>query len=248
MICPNCGEPMKEEIFDNQTVLHCINCGSSFFEENGINRISEKSAETIASEKKQSIVSAKEKFCPRDKTKLQPLEDKESIPSHIYLLSCKTCRGVFAYANDLRAFKRAQNVKIEYFKLWNIPLPSMRTVMVFASLVLVAGSVLVTLTSFTKTASQQIQASDLVKRVEVIRSGHYVLLNFQTTVLVQSQIIFQDKTSNTSVQKNISTSPSTFHSLTTGDINLDDEIFYSILLIDEKGKVTITEEKKLITN
>src|SRR4051794_29741987 len=40
MHCPNCSQIMISAIYDEQTVLHCRTCGSSFFEENGINHIS----------------------------------------------------------------------------------------------------------------------------------------------------------------------------------------------------------------
>lgn len=246
MSCPNCNEPMREQIYDNQTVLHCGNCGGSFFEENGINRISEKTAKLIASEKKDSIVHARQKFCPRDKTTLSAIDDAESVPPGVVLLSCTTCRGIFAYPNDLLAFKKGQSVKIEYFKLWNIPLPSMKSVMVFASLFIVAVSVFATFSLYTGNQARQTQASDLMTSLDITRSGHYVLISFATTLPFKSEILFRNKTKNQSVKKSISDTPIGFHHLTTGDVDLEGELFYTIILTDGKGKVIVTEEKKLV--
>ena len=64
MSCPNCSQTMVSAVYDGQNVLHCRTCGSSFFEENGINHISLESAETLANDQQEAIIIGKPKICP----------------------------------------------------------------------------------------------------------------------------------------------------------------------------------------
>ena len=139
MICPNCGAKLKLTDFNNIIFNHCPNCGGSFFGDNQINRISLKQARKLNKSKSSDIISSEEKICPIDGIPMSRLTNK-SIPHHVTLLGCNKCKSVFAYPNDLVEFKKAQQVKINYFKSWRLPLPSLKSVLVYASFIIVSLS------------------------------------------------------------------------------------------------------------
>lgn len=245
MTCPNCSHPMNYVCLDNQNILHCDNCGSSFFEENGINRITFASAEKLASDKKTDEIFGREKLCPNDHLCLKPLSSSEAVPQNISVLKCSRCHGVFAFPDDLLAFKKAQTTKIEFFKAWFKPLPSLRTVLVISFTAIVVGSVFYQLNTFFKNYSQPSQASDLITKINFTRSGRYLLVFFKTKTPMRSKIIFEDKTNGKRTEKTISNLQLTVHQVTISDLSLDDEIWYQIVLTDKQGKETKTEMKKI---
>lgn len=248
MKCPNCKENLNEDVVDNQNILHCPNCGGTFFQENGINRITLESAQNLATDLKTNIISDIDKTCPKDQTIILPFRSDESIPQDVTLLHCTTCKGIFAFPNDLLIFKKAQNAKIDYFKLWNIPLPSIKSVAVLSVILFVSILSLAAYTYFQKQNIYFIQAQDQIKNIYITSSNRYLLISFKTIVPLKSRVIFTDKTSNQITEKVISPNPVTMHLLSTGDINLEDEVYYQIVLTDKNGAESRTEIKKLEIN
>jgi len=230
---------------DKQVILHCANCGASFFEENGINRLSLQSAEKLAADRKTDDISGAEKLCPLDHAPLRSIEPSEAVPPNITLLKCEHCRGIFVFPDDLLAFKKAQSAKIEYFRAWAKPLSSIKTVAIVSLTALVLGTVIYQSNSFINRFSQYTQASDLITKINFARSGRYLMVFFKTKIPVSSKIIFEDRTVNSKVEKIINQQLSTIHQLTTGDLNLENEIWYQIILIDQQAKETKTDFKQL---
>lgn len=255
MLCPNCGQAMNLVTADNQKILHCSNCGGSFFEENGINRISLTTAQNLADDKKSDEISGSEKKCPKDENLLKPISTNFNqfqpiltpIPPDVTLLRCSKCRGIFAYPDDLVKFKQAQVAKIEYFKLWQLPLPSLKSVIILGVTALIFTAVLVNYTYF-QNGLYSTKASDLIKKFYISSSNNYLFLFFKTEKPFRSKIIFEDATNKKTINKIISSQPKTIHQLTTGDINLENEIYYQIVLMDEKGREIKTEVRKLKIN
>ena len=245
MSCPNCKEIMQTVILDNQIILHCSLCGASFFEENGINRISFESAEKLFEEKKNTEVSGQEKLCPKDKTILKPIVNQENIPTEVTLLRCSTCKGIFVFADDLINFKKAQEAKIDYFKAWNIPLPSLKAVVVLSFVALVSAAIFSRFILFQRGPYRYTNATDLIKNIYLSKSGRYLFISFKTDYPFRSKIIFNDKTANITISKNISQKLTFIHFLTTTDIDFNHQYNYQIILIDNKGQEITTEEKEL---
>lgn len=245
MTCPNCSHMMNYVNLDKQNILHCGNCGTSFFEENGINRISKESAEKLAMDKKTEEIEGQEKLCPLDHSRLIP-QSEEVTPQGVVILKCSKCQGVLAFPDDLLNFKKAQAAKIEFFKAWSKPLPSLRTVLVISFTAVVLGSVFYQFNNFFKYSSAPSQASNLIKNITISKSGRYLLIFFKTQTPFQSKIIFQDLTTNSQIEKTINQSPTTIHQLTTGDLNLENQILYQIILINSQGVESKTDLKKLL--
>lgn len=244
MSCPNCGQVLKEMQLDNQAILHCQNCGGSFFEENGINRITLKTAEALSNDRQTSEISGSQKYCPKDHTLLTPLENDQSIPADVTILTCQTCRGVFCYPDDLSQFKNAQMAKVNYFKAWHLPLPSLQAVFIL-SVVTFVGISFFSLIFFQKQNLTGSQAQDVVKQVYITHSGRYVFISFTTVTPVSSGITFIDKTINAVNYQVVSGQPKTIHTLTTANLNLKDDLYYQIQLINSQGNTIETDVNKL---
>ena len=243
MNCPNCTLPLTSMARDDQEILHCKNCGGSFFEENGINRITIQTAQELHDDQQSDELSGKEKLCPKDATKLNVMSLNEAVPQHVILLQCAKCKGIFTYAEDLVSFKKAQQAKINYFAAWNIPLPALRSVAVL-SFVAFFAAILFTNYLYVK-PNVPTQAEEVVKRVYITNSGIYLFMSFETTKPVSASVLFRDTSTGKEVIKNINTEPQTSHQLTVSGIPFTSTITYQIIMKDTVGKEVKTEFKKL---
>jgi len=246
MACPNCGNEMRKNNIDNQTVYHCDKCGGSFFEENGINRISENSANALSLDKQNEEISGSEKHCPKDNTLLKTISNEKNIPSTITLLQCSLCKGIFAYPDDLIKFKLAQNAKLNYFKAWDIPLPSLQSILVltFVGIISIAG--FSSYMYLQKGSVQQSQAQDMIKKINISRKGEYLFISFNTALPYKSTIFFRDSVTGKTTNKIISGQPSLIHYVITSEINFDNTVYYQIVLEDKEKNKLETEEKRLM--
>ena len=94
----------------------------------------------------------------------------------------------------------------------------------------------------------RIQAEDMIQKIFVTISNRYLFISFKTLSPLKSRIIFTDLTTNQTVEKIVTGKMETFHQLTTADVNIEDEIYYQIILTDEKERETKTEMKRLEMN
>ena len=244
MICPNCEQSMNYINQDRQHILHCSNCGASFFEINSINQISQLTAQKLNEDKKTDEVLGHTKLCPKDKATLVSYEDAETIPQGVTLLKCPKCQGIFTYPDDLVNFKTAQIAKLKYFSTWHKALPSLKSILVLTFVSFVSVSI------FTGYILQQgnisqTQAQNLIKKVYISVTGQYVFVSFNTEIPMTSIIAFKNIDTGVVTTKTISEELKTFHHIATGDINPNDNIYYQIQLKDNKGNVIKTETKKL---
>ncbi len=241
MSCPNCKEELQEQITDGQTIWHCKNCGGTFFEENGINRISISTAEKLSQDKQSEEILSEAKLCPRDHTPLTVINHSEAVPTTVTLLECATCHGVFTYPDDLVRFKQAQLAKIQYFKIWNIPLPGLKSVIVL-SVALFASAFL--LSTFFNQQLTPTQAEDVVKNVHISQSNRYLFISFRTTIPVMSRIVFTNTATGVRVEKQMQTNLSTLHYLTVTEFPAQ-TVSYQIILRSKSGEEFKTKETPL---
>lgn len=235
---------MNTVFLDGQTVLHCLNCGGSFFEENGINRLSLKSAEKLAEDKKNDEIQGHKKLCPKDKSTLTNLNQSEAIPNTVTLLKCPLCNGVFSFPDDLINFKNAQQVKISYNKIWNIPLSSLKSVLVLSFVLVLSASIFANL--FLRNQPSRINAEDVITKAYISVSGRFLFVSFSTKSPYRSSILIQDTSNDSTFKKTVSDSLTTYHSLTTTDLEPKESMYYRIILTDQSGNTIETERKKLL--
>lgn len=243
MICPNCKKKMKEKLLDKQSLYHCGNCGSSFFEQNGINRITLKSASELSHEKKEDLYTPDQKKCPRDNTDMKEIDNEDSIPREVSLFQCPVCWGIFVYPQDLIVFKKAQKVKIQFFKLWGKPLPSVQNILVFGFITLVSVSLLGAMVTLQKQKADVSQASGPAKgvRFEMMKNG--LVVYFTTTLPYQSKIVMTDPVKDISIVKTLSDTPVMIHILNIKDVDIQKGMTYHLELRDENGTLTTTDEQ-----
>ena len=76
-------------------------------------------------------------LCPTCREELLRAHEKAMAPN-VLAYYCTTGHGYFFLTGNLRTFRQAQVARISYHKLWDIPIPPLRTVLL-ASLVLLTG-------------------------------------------------------------------------------------------------------------
>lgn len=243
MNCPNCSQAMSVVNFDNQIILHCATCGSSFFEKDGLRRISAASARKLAEDAQDHYVLGNKKVCPKDHVDLVQVENDPSLPKNTVLLRCPTCEGIFAYPDDLLKYKGVHDPSpISALSLKLLPAP--KTIFMLSFLAILSFAALLNFGSIARNMSTGSKADEMVKKVMTTTDNtkHYLFFDFFTEAAVTSKVKFIDKTSGTEIMKNVSLEPKTIHHLATSDIDLTHNIYYQIFL---GSNTSPTVEKKL---
>ncbi len=241
MLCPYCGKNFKLFHKDNQDVYHCINCGASFFEENGINRISLTSALSLPSGSKQIQFIDGIKVCPRDQTPLIVYRNEDAVPREVTLMKCTLCKGILSTKADLIWFKRAQHVKIRFFKLWGKPLPSVQTILVLSFLSVVSASLVGSLLTSKTSNTQQSQAQDVIEKPTFHYYAHTLYITYTTRNAYTSVITITNTTSHEVITKTVSTTPTNIHLLSIENWDATASYTYQITATSETGTVIKTD-------
>lgn len=213
---------MNVRNIDNEIVLHCSTCGSSFFDKNGINKITASSARTLTEEAQGQYVLGNQKICPKDKSMLLEKIDT-SLPKNTILLECPSCEGIFAYPDDLlkyKGIKAPQPLSSGAFKL----LPAPKSLFMLASFAVLTVAVLLNTGSF----STNTRAEKVVGKVYLSTSGSLLSVSFKSEVTEISTIIFYDLNRKETGRYVISSKPKTVHVGTIRGFDKNRDAFYSI--------------------
>ena len=182
MHCPNCKHILTTVTLENIVIEHCNYCGGSLFEENEINRITEKDAEKLALMKQSDSISGGEKFSPRDGTIMERVQN-DSIPQHVTLLRAASTGEIFAFPEDLIEFKSAQSAKINYYKSWRIPMPALQQVLVLSFVMVFTGAALYMASLLQSPQNQAIQAQELCQGgIEMLTIKDDILVSCLTDI------------------------------------------------------------------
>ncbi len=214
MKCPNCHTNLDTDVYDNIEINHCPSCGGTFFDSNEINRISLETARELSTNKRSDSLSGGEKFCPRDQNIMTTFK-ADSVPQHVTILKCDSCGGAFAFADDLVEFKSAQEVKINYFKIWRIPMPAMRTVLVTSFIAILSLSALTAnYMLLQKPQTTFIQAETICSRLQIINNenGYLAFCDSETPVTSKAKLFCDSGEREIIVSK----AASTIHSIQVG--------------------------------
>lgn len=236
---------MKKEHADSQTFWHCGTCGSTFFEQNGINRISQQTARKIGADKTEVIDLPPELSCPRDESVLIRITDEDAVPTEVELFRCPSCYGLFASATALVHFKKAQRAKIQFFKIWGKPMPSPRAVLAFGIIGALAISFALSVSTSYMRTGQNARADQEISNILLTPVGRSVSISFITSVPFTSEVIIKDGKSSesqtivfskdqTRVHIGIATVPETWKDPT-----------YQIVLTSSKGKKILSDPELL---
>jgi hypothetical protein len=168
---------------------HCSECGSNFFEENQLNRLTLSEALDLVHEKSDDRDYMQIKLCPKDMLPLRLLRE-DSIPAFISIMRCDKCHGLFLSAKDLLAFKRAQHAKIAFYKTWQIPLPSLTSVLVYSFALTFAFATFTFMHNFYQKNATPTQAESIVRNVHVVQNQAVTTIYFTTDKDYSSSITF----------------------------------------------------------
>lgn len=229
--------------FDNQIILHCSTCGSSFFEKDGIKHISASSARKLSDDTQGHYVLGNKKACPKDHAELSPVINDPLLPKNTVLLECPTCKGIFAYPDDLLKYKGVREPSpISSFSLKLLPAP--KTIFMLSVFAVLSFAALLNFGALSRSFSSGSRADEIVRKVVTATDNnrHYLFFDFTTENMTTSRVKFTDKTTGNVVMKAVSQEPKTVHHLITSDIDLSHNIYYQILLGENENA---TAEKKL---
>lgn len=100
-------------------------------------------------------------LCPECKAHLL-LSHADNIPAGISAFHCPVGHGYFFPAGELTKFKTAQQAKIAYHKLWNIPLPSVASVLLAGVVVILLSGIIATTIAIRQQQTNVSQARQLL--------------------------------------------------------------------------------------
>jgi DNA-directed RNA polymerase subunit M/transcription elongation factor TFIIS len=244
MLCPNCGQQMTVRNVDNEIVLHCATCGSSFFDKGSINRISQNSARTLTDEAQGQYILGNQKLCPKDKSILLEKVDA-TLPKNTILLECPSCEGIFAYPDDLlkyKGVKAAAPLASGAFKL----LPAPKNLFMLASFAVLTVAVLLNTGSF----SSNTRASNTTGKVTLSVSGPVLSVYFTSDIAQPAEIIFYNAQRQLTKRFPINpgektSSGKTYYSTNIRGFDRNTDAFYKVIFTGTDEKTIPFEEVQL---
>jgi Zn-finger nucleic acid-binding protein len=227
-------------------VDHCTNCGSTFFDENEINRITLSDALYLSRQQMTQTISGEEKHCPRDKTVMLTYQ-QESIPQHVTLLHCEKCGGIFTFADDLVTFKKAQSSKINYYKDWNIPAPKIQNFVVLGLVGLIVLSTIYLGQRVQSPTTTQTQATGFFSQPTILKTDQNTVLCFTTKYALKSDITFTNTKTGMQSTRVISALPQKTHcaSIPISQIPSNGTYLYKLLLKSDRSTI-VTEARPFV--
>ena len=244
MICPHCAAPLHELDLDLQHVFHCVSCGTSIFEDGGINRITSATAKYLKENATLNQDASKEpavKTCPFDQTPLVLRMNQDAIPTHVHLLHCPKCQRIVAKPQDLLDFKHAQEAKVNYIKAWKLPMPQLRTIFAIVTLGVMSVFGYLSFSQLNKNATLKTQAAEAVDGVQVQVAGRLVVVSFRTEAPVRTALIILEPSSIPKIP--VSGKPNTLHTASFSRPRDARIIRFRVELIDESGRSVLSDEK-----
>ncbi len=117
-------------------------------------------------------------YCPVCTKKLAR-STGDNIPDDVSVYECPNHHGYFFPAGQLAAFKKAQQAKIQYHKIWHVAMPNVGSILL-ASLVLLllSGGLAVTFQGLQQQQNNRLQAKEILIDHAVYHAADY------TTVLI----------------------------------------------------------------
>ncbi|HLL60556.1 MAG TPA: hypothetical protein VK338_02470 [Candidatus Nitrosocosmicus sp.] len=222
--------------YQNRDIFHCRSCGTNFLEENEINRITITDA-LLLSHHARNIETNASRLCPKDHAPLKVLQG-EAIPQFVQILQCTNCLGLVTSGKDLVAFKKAQHAKIAFFKNWNLPLPSLHSVLVYSFLIILGLTTLSMFGTLFTPRTTTTQASDVIRNISIQKNGDNAILYFTTPTSYKSELIFFNKNGSKELSRSlINNAPSTVHIKNMQASSITQDLTFKIMLTNGDQKI-----------
>jgi Zn-finger nucleic acid-binding protein len=129
-----------------------------------------------------AIASTAAYYCPVCGKTLQRTTG-DNIPDGVFIFDCPAHHGYFFPTGQLAAFKHAQQTKIEYHKLWHIPVPNVSSILLGSIvLLLAAGGLALTFRGLQERQTMESQAQQiLIGHAVYTAADHTTILVTATT-------------------------------------------------------------------
>lgn len=255
-LCPNCNHYLTPLTITTDShgkieVDHCYFCGGVWFDHFEINRLPIRSAlylsRMVTKEDLQKVQGSNR--CPKDGTNLRELR-AESIPTDMTVLSCPKCGGNFVSKRELLTLKKAQKVKIDYFKTWKIPIPNISAVLIPSLfLFMVTAGVFLTVRNVMQSQEARIRAAEIIRVPTIVVSGrNSVLVSFSTAIPVASSIVYKSEGEKEPHTIPVATERQTQHTVTLQNLNPKESYTLKIYVEEIPGKLLSSPTYTFTTN
>lgn len=245
MVCPRCGHNLSQNKHWN--IMHCSYCGTNVLEDNVINRISLNEAKELADHSNQPQINNISHLCPYDHTPLSLLQE-ESVPQFITILKCPICQRIVISGDDLVAFKKAQKAKVNFFKSWQMPLPSLHSVLVYSMLIALGLTTLSMFGTIFTPHTTSTQARDIIKNITISQNNSNTIVYFTSIVPLSSRITFYNRSNNKVLLDSIiSNAYSIAHLINITSIKPSADIYYIIYLNNDTLRIQTPPTPFIIT-
>ncbi|MBI4137111.1 zf-TFIIB domain-containing protein [Candidatus Roizmanbacteria bacterium] len=239
--CPTCGKQLTKKSINTVgagriDVDYCQNCGGIFFDQGEVNRLSKNATKDLVEETKSH---AEHQYgigtntCPRCGASLRRFFG-ESVPDDVHVLRCPDCRGTWFDAENLTQFKEAQEAKLNYFRTWKLPLPSLSAVLIpIALLVTLTGVTLITVDQVKRGTYTQTRAREVLTAPTVIvgADNTTVTIIFTTTEPARTTLLFWYEKPFGKAVLPISSELSTAHQIQLENLQAGKTYYYQIDIV-----------------
>ncbi|HSV95286.1 MAG TPA: hypothetical protein VLH94_04955 [Spirochaetia bacterium] len=250
MTCPHCTSPLSFISIDTtdgqtQTINECLNCGGHFIPPYIANFLSVETAKNIDSVlPKSKIVPATHPVCPQCGQVMSSIKD-DAVPETVTVFTCPNNHGDFFPKGQLLSFKKAQQAKIYYHKLWGIPLKSAFAIIIPLIIAFTAISVIPTIIKQIGTSQEsRVKAGDILTAPLITPvSSTQVLISFSTKNPVIASIRFTEGLDKTFT---LSETAQTNHLLSVDSLT-SGTLYKYVITLNISGKTTTTNEYTFAT-
>ena len=250
MTCPHCSQPLSFIAVDTtdgntQTVNECLNCGGHFLPPYMANFLSLETAKNVDSVlPKSKTVPATRPVCPKCGQTMSSIKD-DAVPETVTVFTCPNNHGDFFPKGQLLNFKKAQQAKIYYHKLWGIPLKSAFAVIIPLFIVFTAIAVIPTVTKRLGTSQEsRVKAGDILTAPLITPiSNTQVLISFSTKSPAKTEVRFTEGLDQTFVVSQI---PQTNHLLNLEGLH-PGTLYKYVITLNINNKLTTTQEYTFAT-
>lgn len=245
MTCPQCQLPLShlniEDVSGNPKVIEeCLSCGGHFLENYLVNFISVETGRNIDSViPKNPHVTLANPQCHKCGQAMFSISD-DAVPKTVTVYQCPNNHGDFFPKGQLYLFKKAQQAKINYHKLWGIPLKTAFSVIIPVFVVFSAVTILPrVMTQLNTTQENRVKASEiLTPPLTTPISDTQVLISFSTVRKVKTSLEFTKGLNKSIVVSNIE---DTNHLISLEDLPPMTDFSYYIIIETADQKIKTSE-------
>lgn len=235
MLCPTCNHqllPLNIAAKVRQiTVEYCGHCGGVWTDGGDINFLETSDVATFDYylPKHPYYLSNESLLCPKDRSILEIFRG-ESVPPDLTIYACPKCSGYFFPFKKITIFKKAQAAKVNYFKTWHIPLPSIYSVVLPVLALLAIGTLAVTFFETRHAQDVRTRARDTISQPLISQpTQNQVFISFTTNQPTTTKIRYW-QVENMKLEQTISEKMLTTHSIMLSNLEIGTTYFFEVVV------------------